>query len=323
MLTNPGLESGDTGIVRSGLAVISDAEARSGTYSGLLQSRQNALGPDGVSQIEWNAIAVDPGLTLTWSYYYNGDGATSSDESELVAEVAYASDPTGWTEIDRITIPTKGTGWTLRGPFSLNSSNGVLRVRLRSTNEDETGSAVFWDRWYVDDLVVAQGDVGTEMAIRKHAAMTNLRAQFLKIQGPTSGFRTQLGDRVYDVLILPEDSPEIARPYLCMPLLTEEQDYVIEEKSVLSSWRVRVHLFVDETQPSPTETTAAQSLADAHDDLIKTILEDYTLGGECADLNIISSNSFCGAMTGDRYGELVLDLQLVQRFQRSDLGVTT
>jgi len=316
LLPNYSLENGDTGITRSGLAEISTAQAFSGTYSGLLRLRKNVFGQsDGVSQIEWDAVDIDAAETYRLFYFYHADEATST-ASDLVLEVKYTLAPGAWVEVARITQAAKGVDWTSDGPYTPSPTGSIARVRFRV--EEAGAVSVINDRWYVDFVYLS---VEGDMAVRKWSAIAALKTQFKKILGSGAGYRTDLGSRVYDRLTTPEDGAEIPRPYMCMPLLNEEQTYEHEEYSITTEWRHRIHLFVDELNPTKTQTSAATLLADAHDDLVKALMEDFTLGGTVNDLTIEGSNTFCAALEDDSYGELVMDLRLKQIFQRSDLGV--
>lgn len=322
LLTNPGLEDGTDGITLAGLAEVSSDTARSGTYSGLLRSRKGVIGqPDGTSEIRWDAVVADTSREYTLFYFYNGDSANQVG-IPLIVEVKYVETPDVWTEVDRVTVAEKESGWAGRGSFTITPAAGAIYVRFRTGS---TTVSLYNTRWYIDDIILypVPRTLSEIMAVSKWAAVAALKTQLLKVVGQAAGFRSDIGSRVYDRLIVPEDGVEIARPYICMPLLSEDQSYDVEDKLIKTQWTHRVHIFVDETQSEPDKTSSAEALADMHDDIVKTLMEDWTLGGAVKDLTILGANTFPATSPDDRYGELVMDIQLTQWFQRSELGVTT
>lgn len=300
------------GITLGGLASRTTDEANSGSYSGHLLSRAGHPTSNGFSVITWDPAAVDSGeqYALQW---YAKQGTLTAPGADVVVE---ESSGAGWVEVDRVAAqPGVTTPWSARGLAVFTPTAATCSIRVRSL---EAMSGFYVANWYVDDVMLVKADLGAVMAVRKWAAINALHAQLKTIDGV--GYRSDLNDRVYGRLITPEDGVSIQMPFLSCPLLQESQTYEMHNDSVMSRWRHRIHGFVGDNSSTPTTTDAAQSLADLHDDMIKALIEDLTLGGTVRDVSIIATNTFAGVLEGEKYGELVMDVELLQVFQRSDLG---
>jgi hypothetical protein len=210
-------------------------------------------------------------------------------------------------------------GWrkVTLGPFLFTDTGVDGRLYLSNANTLDLEPV-----WYVDTCSVARL-TGDPAMVSKLAAISNLRSALLAITGAGSGYRTNLGGRVYTVLATPDVLPDSSLPYVCVPLLDEEQTFSDYDDSVIESrWRQTIFAYVGERESDPLETTTTADAANVCDDIVKAVLADLTLAGAVRTTRLVSASTVSGLKAGEpEFAEVVVVLEFTQVFTRDELGI--
>lgn len=148
-------------------------------------------------------------------------------------------------------------------------------------------------------------------------AYNNLRTLIKTIDGVNTV--VDLGQRVYERLITPEDGAQVF-PYLCMPLAGTAGTYPqpdSDDDHTEHVWRISLYGFVDEDNSDPRESNAAETAADLHDAIIDRIMSDPRLGGAVQEMHPVAEEILSGI--DDSYGEVQVTLEFRQQVGPSDI----
>lgn len=173
----------------------------------------------------------------------------------------------------------------------------------------------------VYDIEALPTDREADLMASKYQAIDGLRERLKIINGGTE-YHFDLGRRVYSKLILPNEDGKRSYPYLCVPLIEEAQVYVtVEETWIHTTWQQIIYGFVGETTPGKISAATVDAISKLHDDIIKALMYDWTLGGVVGmDTKVLGNMSWAGAGDEENYGELQMVVQLSIRFSRDELG---
>lgn len=201
--------------------------------------------------------------------------------------------------------------WTIwdAGSFIALGPTGQIQIISEATRN-------YWG-WHVDDVVC--GDL---MAVSKWAAVQAIKTMLLGINGGAGGYYFDVGSRVHTMLHIPgEGDAVIDMPYFCIELSDERPEIEQGPRHVKIKWHPRIHGFVKESAASDLESLGLENVCKLHDDVWRAVTADITLGGAVRDTSIVDFHCAAGVLPDEMpYGELILDLELYQQFQRSDLG---
>lgn len=135
-----------------------------------------------------------------------------------------------------------------------------------------------------------------------------------------NGYWLDAGGRVFTRMVLPEES-DVALPYFCVVLAQEDETFPsIEQNRVESTWAFEVWAFVGERLDDARITSTAIDACKARDDIVRALMQDWTLGKSCADSKPVSCSSVAGTGGQPDYGEVILRWQVYQIEQREDMG---
>jgi len=197
----------------------------------------------------------------------------------------------------------------------------VIQLKLIAS----TGSwppTIRWANWLLD-LVSIQ--MGVPEAMKGKATAFQRFIDLLKtIQGPPF-HHMDLGGRVFNRLITPEEMPGLELPYVCCPLFEEQQSYPHFDQAVQTKWNQSLYLFTEDLKLGDrVDTTGARTISELHDDVVKAVLRDMTLGGLLnGPVNLLSCNSIAGVDDETPYAEAEMVFQKSMNFGINDLGPET
>ena len=212
--------------------------------------------------------------------------------------------------------PSQAMGWTA---FSRSfTAIGTLgRIRFSNLRPGVPAPQGFW----LLDAVSIPIPGGEEAVARhsKHAAFNAIIARLKLLRGGTA-FHTDLGDRVFPALVEPEAGVNLKMPYACFPLV-DEFTYEMTQRGAVMQWSGQVHVFVPETAADALQSTSSVTAAKAHDDLAELFLQDDTLDGTVAGVELLGGNTEAGVyLGGTNYGEILFRMRFTHFLDGSVLG---
>lgn len=155
----------------------------------------------------------------------------------------------------------------------------------------------------------------------KHKAIDGMVARLQTINGAPGGYNHNLGGRVYTTLITPEEQTDPTLPYCCVILVDDNQSYDHQDTWVETEFDLAVFGYVAETSPAFMNSQAVRATAKLHDDIVRAILGDLSLGGAVRDTMLRSASSSAGVRaTEPDYGEVVVIPRVKQVFTRDELA---
>ena len=138
-------------------------------------------------------------------------------------------------------------------------------------------------------------------------AVVALIARLKTIQGPPT-YHTNLEQRVYDRLTVPTDERAVL-PYACVVTVDERPVYETANSGALRLvWELRVFGFVAETTLDGPNGDSHRKMLRLHDDMLKAVMADTTLGGAVDDLVPVGRPRAAGV--NPRYAEVGLGLRV-------------
>lgn len=142
-----------------------------------------------------------------------------------------------------------------------------------------------------------------------------------RIAGPSNGFYTNIGKRVYPGYY--EPAPQEQTPYLCVPSVREDGEYHEgeEETAYQARWLRRVFGFIVETSQEPRKPNAPRQVRRLKHDIEKVFRDDPTLGGNVALVKCVGWDIDAGwPMEGVQHGkvELVFEITI---WTGADIGM--
>ena len=133
-----------------------------------------------------------------------------------------------------------------------------------------------------------------------------------------SPYWTNLEGRVYTRYV--EPTAEMTKPYVCAPLVLEEEEANIEETHAEPRWSVRVTFFCEDNIDSdPLNTSAVGPCCDWSDDIKAMVMRDPYLGHTVTDLSLGRINTLAGGDDLD-YAEVSVEVEFMQLAGENDLG---
>lgn len=199
-------------------------------------------------------------------------------------------------------------------------SSGTVGVEFAGSDE---GAGVASTFWLIDTaslmLLPPTAAVGAMMKSKAEAYK-----RFIKLLKTISGppvFHWDLGGRVYNRLVAPEEMDGLVLPYLCVPLFEEGQQYPFFDKLTRTHWTQNLFGFTpDVLAHDRVNSDGAVNISKLHDDIVTAILGDMKLGGLLnGPVQLIRTDSLSG-VDDSTYAELEMEWQMAMNFSRADLG---
>lgn len=158
--------------------------------------------------------------------------------------------------------------------------------------------------------------------VSKWAALQALQTALKAIRGPAAGYYYSVEGRVFLSMVIPgDDAAAVPFPYICVPLIGEDPEILIDDTYVNVKWHARIHVFVAEQPLAVGEFASVEAAAKIHDDVWKALMADWTLGGAVRDSGVVDVQSAAGVLPDEMpYGEVMFDLLIYQKFARADIG---
>jgi len=156
-------------------------------------------------------------------------------------------------------------------------------------------------------------------------AYVELIAALKGINGFEGGYWNDIAQRVYQVLVRPEDSENIVLPYICAPLiLTQPAPEAGKETSEtfdVWSWKQPIYYFLEDESDNVEDSAIGEAILKLTEDVIRACALDWTLNGSADDSRFIDGgNEIAGIDPTDDIGEGQLILEVDQRAAPEDLG---
>lgn len=147
-----------------------------------------------------------------------------------------------------------------------------------------------------------------------------LRDELRDINGSTGGYWYSFNsDSVLEKIVLPEEAPGLADPYLCVPLLEDTERFEEQEQhSVRPVSNHTVVAFARDDREDLTETSTPEFICKIRDDVVRMILTDHTLSGKVASSRLVGSTYTAGAEL--EYGVLEMVIEITQFVDLNDIG---
>jgi hypothetical protein len=252
-------------------------------------------------------FAIVPGEAYQATVYLDG---TLADAQDCFVSVDCGD---GVLQPLLTTAPAGAQGWTaFSRSFTAVGTAGELRVQ-NVRNGTPQGM------WLVDAVSIPIPE-GVESVARHSlvAAYNGILARLKEVSGAPHWLDVQ--DRVFPVLVDPEEHPEIAKPFICFPLIAQFAFDDSEGRGhVQMKWTGQIHFFIEDTASDPLKSVASVETAKAVEDLVAVLKQDETLGGLVEDMKLTTGSSEAGVGIG-MYGEFLIDVELTQELDGSLLG---
>jgi len=253
------------------------------------------------------AIAATPGVPMQIFFWVNPDGA--GNRTRLRCEI----DTYGRHSFTSLVfIRSKAElqpGWSYQQTAAFIPQANSVSVQFDVPQDwgPINGSGFF----LVDD-VSDTFEPETSEGLRKRLVFNALRSVLLGITGPGAGYASNLGGRVYPVLILPDAENAVQTPYVCM---VDVGSGVYGDKNATlyeRIWTMRVFGFVREGSSDRMSSDVASRLADLEDDLVKAVMQNEHMQQTVQLARIVNQETSAGLGSGDDYGEVMMTLELTQ-----------
>ncbi len=142
------------------------------------------------------------------------------------------------------------------------------------------------------------------------------------INGSTGGFFHNVGNRVIDQLLYPDEEGAPSKfPYLSLPKVDDNPVMENHEHGVTIRYRQPVYGFISEKSSKGIVSTAKADAAKLHDDIVKVILNNHTLNGRVKNcIPITGGTSFAAINIDDDFGFFVIFLELMVIAGKDNLG---
>lgn len=146
------------------------------------------------------------------------------------------------------------------------------------------------------------------------------------INGNLGGYWHNVEDRVFPVLVRPEDGFDHGGyPYICAPLLLTQPAPLANRSTSdtydLWTWKQPIYYFCRDQVDTLEDNDIAEQVMKLGEDVIRAIALDWTLGETADDSRFTEGgNEMAGAAPDEDYGEGELLLSIDQRFAPEDLG---
>jgi hypothetical protein len=174
-------------------------------------------------------------------------------------------------------------------------------------------------RWVVGSISVADASIPEFIVLSKWAAVENAIAVLKGINGAASASYTNLGGRVYTELFDPIDDPERPLPYVCVPLVNDEETIEYESFMFTARWRLTIYGYFANDADDRLEASGARLAANFRDDVVRAFMLDQHLSGQTVNAEIVSVNSRAGVL-GLPFAETEMTLAFTQIGSADDLA---
>lgn len=155
----------------------------------------------------------------------------------------------------------------------------------------------------------------------KRAAHEALVARLKTINGAAGGYATNLEGRVFDVLLFPDESPDIRKPYMCVVLGEPDKDPINHRTATERDDLYDLYFWAPEESSDATQSTALGAGEDWEDDVLMCLRQDWTLGGVCHDCNQGAASHDAGLIPGDEHPMSTIPVRVKQYLDATNLPV--
>lgn len=313
------------------------------SYSGSGERVMDGTAPDGswVAKVHSTNLGLVGSVTQEAVQLLDASDITQGFRFKVVTHLEIP----GWLNWLRVESREPGGGWVTRqslktedysigvwqqaAPVIWSPGDTELDWRVRAETLGSGFGFASVGIWHLDLASLAQDipDVDTPETRRllmkrgKWNAVKALQELFttLIVGGPD--YHNDLGGRCYTRLITPEEHDGIVKPYLCLPVIDEGQEYSQTGSVLTTTFNQRVFLFSDDTAAhSKLTSNGTQTIGELHDDVLKALMVNPTLTRLLnAPAQVLTCNSAAG-MDDSGYAEAEMLLQLSMNIGIDDLG---
>jgi len=148
---------------------------------------------------------------------------------------------------------------------------------------------------------------------------TAIREALLSINGLAGGYWLDWSERVFPVLVTPEDGASMPDWWACMPMIGGRATNEPGPTADIAAWVQPIVIFVPENASDPLDTKAIEFAAHAVDDVRRMIRQNGRLGS--AVVSVADWEIEAGVGLGDNsYGEAIISLAITQTLSAQSLG---
>ena len=156
------------------------------------------------------------------------------------------------------------------------------------------------------------------MSAKTADANTALITALKGINGSTGSYHTNLSNRVYPDEVMPEEREDVVRPYVYVIYLpTSFPDQSGRHIQMRLNWLIVG--VVPDTDSDIEDTATVTAISKLHDDIVRALMADDTLGGTVRSLSIEASD-IIPKIAGDQSVEFSIYADIYA--QRSSMEAT-
>jgi hypothetical protein len=290
-----------------GAAIRSDLGAHSAPNSLYLFGRKSAFLGD-VASTASRSLSVVPGKTYPVRLMTKGDGAGA-----VPVQLHFES---GLESFDFYLDAPIGSGWQVWEPGSVAFSVASVTLEIDGHTPAASGSGF----WLIDDVELDDGvaDVGD---LSKWKAIVNAKALLEQLAGPTTGWNTDLGGRVYTRLFTPMEETQQRRPYVCLPV-NQEGEQIVHGPGGLatSTWKLEGYAYFDDDPESDRlNSDGARQASLFRDDIVRAFMDGTRLLGQAISCDVVAVDTGAGILE-DGWCEVEFTISFEQMVGAADLA---
>jgi len=320
---NGDFETGDfaPGWVNSGAASIVDYAPHTGTFHLYLEAYRDNGPPIVVhgSAIHQTLGGLAVGNVVSPELWVNHDisGTTTGF-------LTVQADPLGGTNFTETIGHKQGSsfpaGYSLWLPGSVIAGAGAVTVRIAM--DQDWGPFTGQDAILVDDVDASVSFGKVVMPSRKRIALEKIAEKLMGIRGSASGYFSDLGGRVYTVLVPPDANANIQTPYACLVPVGDGRPSSLDgiQQGEEHVWTARLYVFLRDDEANRLTSPIGAELADLEEDILKAIMTDVTLGKTVNHARVLAYEDSAGLKPGEDYGECMFVVECRQYLDVEVMG---
>lgn len=169
-------------------------------------------------------------------------------------------------------------------------------------------------RWVIDDIEIREPlPVEALVMARKVEAMDALTDALKAVDG-TDGYRSNLGGRIYEMTLLPDDRVAgVELPYGHLRTLPEPTHTDGNDDLIVLEWVATLHVMLAESATDRTKSTARRAAYILADDMRLVQLKNPTLGGTVVEIEFLGlQDEDAGVFPTERWVEVIAPFRLKQ-----------